>query len=650
MTDQKVVLITGASSGIGRATAELLTSRGYRVFGTARNPDTVVPLQGVELLPLDVRDDGSVQAGVETALSRGGRIDVLVNNAGYAVVGAIEETSPSEAQALFDTNVFGVLRMVRAVLPAMRRQGSGTIVNTSSVLGFLPAPFMGLYASTKHALEGLSESLDHEVRGFGIRVVLVEPGFTKTQFGANAIHARQTIAAYAGTSRQVSDAIIARTPRCFRPGDRRRGDPARDRAVPPDASAGRFRGAAPEQAAPLHAGRTGRSERPQGVRPDLSACPSPRARSAMNHRNRVLLAAAALATAIGLGSAAAISLGSASPVESDPRQGPPLVQIAIAKPAQAAERAFTGVISARVQSNLTFRVPGKIIERLVDTGQTVRSGQPLMRIDRADYAHAIAAQIGNVAAAKARLTQAAADEARYRGAVSSGAVSRSAYDQAKAAADSARALLSAAEAQLKVAQDEGEYATLVADADGTIVETLAEPGQFVAAGQVVLELAHAGPREAAVHLPETLRPAIGSSAQAKLYGSSSSASPARLRQLSEAADPATRTYEARYVLEGEAARAPLGATVTVRVATNEAGEATEVPIGALYDDGKSTGLWVLDPATSSISFRTVQVRRLATETAVIGGVRSGERVVALGAHLLHEGERVRVAEQMVAAQ
>jgi NAD(P)-dependent dehydrogenase (short-subunit alcohol dehydrogenase family) len=192
MTDQKVVLITGASSGIGRATAELLTSRGYRVFGAARNPDTVVPLQAVELLPLDVRDDGSVQAGVETALSRGGRIDVLVNNAGYTVVGAIEETSPSEAQALFDTNVFGVLRMVRAVLPAMRRQGSGTIVNTSSVLGLLPGPFMGLYASSKHALEGLSESLDHEVRGFGIRVVLVEPSFTKTQIGTNAI---QTIAA-----------------------------------------------------------------------------------------------------------------------------------------------------------------------------------------------------------------------------------------------------------------------------------------------------------------------------------------------------------------------------------------------------------------------------------------------------------------------
>jgi NAD(P)-dependent dehydrogenase (short-subunit alcohol dehydrogenase family) len=181
------------------------------VFGSARDPDTVAPVQGVELLPLDVRDDASVASGVEAVLGQTGRIDVLVNNAGYSVVGAIEETSPSEAQALFDTNVFGVLRMVRAVLPAMRRQGSGTIVNTSSVLGFLPRPFMGLYASSKHALEGLSESLDHEVRGFGIRVVLVEPNFTKTQIGANAIHARQTIAAYAGTSRQVSDEIIART-------------------------------------------------------------------------------------------------------------------------------------------------------------------------------------------------------------------------------------------------------------------------------------------------------------------------------------------------------------------------------------------------------------------------------------------------------
>ena len=141
-----------------------------------------------------------------------------------------------------------------------------------------------------------------------------------------------------------------------------------------------------------------------------------------------------------------------------------------------------------------------------------------MRIDRTEYAHAITAQIGNVAAAKARVIQTAADEARYRGLVATGAVSKAAYDQAKAAADGARALLSAAEAQLKVAQDEGDYSTLVADADGTVVETLAEPGQVVSTGQPVVKLAHAGPREATVNLPETVRPAIGSPAQASLYG------------------------------------------------------------------------------------------------------------------------------------
>jgi NAD(P)-dependent dehydrogenase (short-subunit alcohol dehydrogenase family) len=208
MTQQIVVLITGASSGIGRATAELLNSRGYRVFGTARNPANVAPISGVELLPLDVRDDASVDACVKSVLRQAGRIDVLINNAGYAVLGAVEETSPSEAQALFDTNVFGVLRMVRAVLPVMRSQGFGRIVNTSSILGFLPGPFIGLYASTKHALEGLSETLDHEVRDFGIRVALVEPNFTNTQLDANTVHASQQIEAYAAALRRVSAAII----------------------------------------------------------------------------------------------------------------------------------------------------------------------------------------------------------------------------------------------------------------------------------------------------------------------------------------------------------------------------------------------------------------------------------------------------------
>jgi NAD(P)-dependent dehydrogenase (short-subunit alcohol dehydrogenase family) len=207
----RVVLITGASSGIGRTTAELLAGRGYRVFGGARAPAAARPLAGVEFVPLDVRDEASVEACVEEVRRRAGRIDVLINNAGINLVGAIEETSIGQAQALFDTNVFGILRMVQAVLPGMRHQGSGQIVNISSILGFLPAPFMGVYASTKHAVEGLSESLDHEVRAFGIRVILIEPPYTRTNLDASAAQAEGRIDAYAPQRRRTASAITHNT-------------------------------------------------------------------------------------------------------------------------------------------------------------------------------------------------------------------------------------------------------------------------------------------------------------------------------------------------------------------------------------------------------------------------------------------------------
>jgi NAD(P)-dependent dehydrogenase (short-subunit alcohol dehydrogenase family) len=208
---RRVVLITGASSGIGRVTAELLAARGHRVLGGVRAAATTSPLAGVELVPLDVRDESSVKACVEQVLSRAGRIDVLINNAGVNLVGAVEETSISQAQALFDTNVFGVLRMIQAVLPGMRHQGAGQIVNISSILGFLPAPFMGVYASTKHAIEGLSESLDHEVRAFGIRVVLIEPYYTRTNLDASAAQAEGRIDAYAPQRRRTAAAITRNT-------------------------------------------------------------------------------------------------------------------------------------------------------------------------------------------------------------------------------------------------------------------------------------------------------------------------------------------------------------------------------------------------------------------------------------------------------
>lgn len=347
-------------------------------------------------------------------------------------------------------------------------------------------------------------------------------------------------------------------------------------------------------------------------------------------------------------SSIALALAACNKQEQDPRTQPPVVRLATVDASSAGSELFTGVVTSRVQSDLGFRVPGKVTRRYVDTGQTVRKGQPLMQIDVTDYAHAITNQEQNVAAAKARADQAVADEARYRGLVGTGAVSASTYDQVKAAADAAKAQLEALEAQEKIAVNQGDYSLLVADADGTVMETLSEPGQVVSAGQTVVRLAHAGPREAAIYLPETIRPTLKSAAKATLYGERSSVS-AWLRQLSDAADPQTRTYEARYVLEGAGANAPLGATVTVELPSSGSTEAFEVPIGSIADRGKGPGVWVLNQGSSTVSFHPVHVLRLGGENAIVSsGVRSGEQIVALGAHLLNDGQQVRIEDQKVA--
>jgi short-subunit dehydrogenase len=179
-----VALVTGASSGIGRATAKALKNAGYRVFGTSRRAGAEQS-DGVTILACDVTDDASVTKLVEDVAAAAGRIDLLVNNAGVGLFGGAEESSLAQAKNLFDVNVFGVIRVTNAVLPIMRRQGKGRIVNVSSAQGFIPAPYFALYASTKHAVEGYSESLDHEVRAFGIRIALVEPAYTRTSFEEN---------------------------------------------------------------------------------------------------------------------------------------------------------------------------------------------------------------------------------------------------------------------------------------------------------------------------------------------------------------------------------------------------------------------------------------------------------------------------------
>jgi NAD(P)-dependent dehydrogenase (short-subunit alcohol dehydrogenase family) len=190
-----VAIVTGASGGIGDATARALHAAGYRVFGTYRRPPATRS-PGIEYLACDVTSDESVAAAVSEVLSKDGRIDLLVNNAGVGLVAGAEESSLEQAKSLFDVNLFGVIRMTKAVLPIMRRKRAGRIVNVSSVMGLIPAPFMALYSASKHALEGYSESLDHEVRGSGIRVVLVEPAYTQTSFEGNVYRADQQLDVY----------------------------------------------------------------------------------------------------------------------------------------------------------------------------------------------------------------------------------------------------------------------------------------------------------------------------------------------------------------------------------------------------------------------------------------------------------------------
>lgn len=212
----KIALVTGASSGIGEATAERLATAGYTVYGTSRRGNQAGQ-RSFEMLPLDVTSDESVEAAVQEVLRAHGRIDLLVNNAGFSTAPAgAEESSIEQAQSIFDTNFFGIVRMTRAVVPHMRHQGGGRIINISSIFGFLPMPYMALYVASKHAVEGYSESLDHELRTRGIRVSVIEPANTNTQFDANSLEADAKLDEY----REVRAALAKKMKELVEAGDK----------------------------------------------------------------------------------------------------------------------------------------------------------------------------------------------------------------------------------------------------------------------------------------------------------------------------------------------------------------------------------------------------------------------------------------------
>jgi short-subunit dehydrogenase len=211
----QVAVVTGSSMGIGKATAEALARAGFTVFGTSRRAIENGSKQ-VTMLPCDVTSDASVKHLVSEVLSQAGRIDLLVNNAGLGLFGGAEESSIEQAKSLFEVNFFGLVRMTNAVLPSMRKNGGGHIINISSVVGLIPAPFSAFYGATKHAVEGYSESLDHETRAFGVRVTLIEPAYTKSSFDQAALKADAMLREYdearAGVDKVVQQAMTIADP------------------------------------------------------------------------------------------------------------------------------------------------------------------------------------------------------------------------------------------------------------------------------------------------------------------------------------------------------------------------------------------------------------------------------------------------------
>lgn len=342
---------------------------------------------------------------------------------------------------------------------------------------------------------------------------------------------------------------------------------------------------------------------------------------------------------------AGLALASCSPAETAVTPEPPLVQTVAVAPATGALARYTGVIRARTESNLGFRVGGKIAERLVDPGDHVRLGQPLMRLDRTDFSLALNAARASVEAARAQMVKARADEERSRKLVGDGWTSKQTYDQNKAAADAAIAQFASAEAQASQIANQAGYSELQADADGVVMEVPSEPGQVVAAGQTVVKLARDGAREAEVFLPEASRHLAKGTASATLYAEGEANYPATLRELSATADPATRTYRARYILSGGGETAPLGATVTLRLKPAQGqAAAVSVPLGALFDQGGGSAVWRYDADTQTVAAQPVTVARLSEESAeVAAGLNPGDRIVSLGAHLLKAGQPVRQA-------
>ena len=314
---------------------------------------------------------------------------------------------------------------------------------------------------------------------------------------------------------------------------------------------------------------------------------------------------------------------------------------------RARESVLPGIVKARIESDLAFRVPGKLAERFVDAGAIVKKGDPLARLDDTDFRLQVDQAEADYSATKGTLAQAAAEEERVATLKRQGWSAASDVDKMKSAADQARGAFARAERAVTLAHNAVSYTTLSADADGIVSAILAEPGQVVASGAPVVRLSHTGEQEAAVAIPETLIDrARAAPARVEFWALPGVEMAATLRELSPNADPTTRTYLARYSLPKSANNVQSGMSLTVTLA-DKAENVARLPIGALFDQGKGPSLWVVDRESGAVTETPVRIAGYENESVlVVDGVAEGASVIALGAHKLDAAQKVRVVQNL----
>ncbi|MEN2986976.1 efflux RND transporter periplasmic adaptor subunit [Tistrella sp. BH-R2-4] len=359
------------------------------------------------------------------------------------------------------------------------------------------------------------------------------------------------------------------------------------------------------------------------------------------HIRRPAMAATLLAAALALG-------GCKEPTRADAPPPERPVRVATVAYTNAAEtRDFVGVVRARTESALGFRVGGKLVERPVDVGDRVTAGQVVAKLDHTDLGLQVASAEAELSAARSSYAQAKSDEARYASLRSRGFAPVAEYERKKSALDAAASRVEQARRSLDLARNQLDYGDLQADADGVVVSVGAEPGQVVATGQTVVTIARDGPREALVALPEAwLAEARRAEATVSLWAEGDHRYAATLRELAPQADPATRTYAARFeILSDDDAAPALGMTATVTLALPGEGPVARLPLAAVMNNGQGPAVFVVDPATSTLDRRPVALKGFTEDVAMVqSGLDAGERVVTLGVHQLREGVAVRVLD------